>query len=207
MRSLKDQSEKLGLKKVPSFWVLQGSGILNAFATRFSGRGYVVLYSDVLASAYEEGMPAVQFIIGHELGHHKRKHVNGLKSLLIRPALFIPFLALAYSRACETTCDNIGFALCPEGADKGILILAAGRELYKKVDVQAFLSSAKSEKGFGTWLAHIFASHPHLSERVAHIQTLQAQLEPQEPRFKSSTVATKPRGRAKQTSEQPPASA
>lgn len=166
------QSEKLGLKKSPSIWVLQGNGILNAFASRFIGRNYIVLYSDVLETAYKEGLPAIQFIIGHELGHIKRDHVGFVKSFFILPAKLIPFLGSAYSRACEYSCDMIGYDLCSEGAEKGISILAAGKELYKKINMIEVLAQAQKEKGFVMWFAEIFSSHPHLVKRIASLQEL-----------------------------------
>ena len=164
---LVSQSERLGLKKVPAMYLLQNDGVLNAFATKFVGRNYVVIYSAILAAAYQEGRSAVEFIIGHELGHIKRNHVGFLKSFFLLPASFIPFLGAAYSRACEYTCDSIGYALCPEGAAKGLLILAAGTSLYKKINIDELLLTAQSEKGFVTWFAEIFSSHPHGTNRLA----------------------------------------
>lgn len=168
---LKTQATRLHLEKVPALYVLQGGGLLNAFASRFAGKNHVVLYSDVLEVAYKEGRAAVEFIIGHELGHIKRKHVYGLKSLLIAPARLVPFLSRAYSRACEYTCDNIGYSLSPAGAQTGILILAAGKELYKKVNVKALL--ATNEGGFILWFSEIFSTHPHLINRLASLQELE----------------------------------
>jgi Zn-dependent protease with chaperone function len=163
---VKTQSQQLGLAHVPTVYLLQGNGVLNAFATRFSRRNFVVLHSDILEAAYNEGSSAVKFVIGHELGHIKRNHLGFAKSLLILPARLIPFLGFAYSRACEYTCDMIGYSLCPEGAEKGILILAAGKELYKKINTPHAVKEAASDKGFATWFAEIFSSHPHLIKRV-----------------------------------------
>lgn len=169
---LTSQSAKLDLQTVPTMYLVQGNGVLNAFATRFVGRNYVILYSDVLAAAYNEGRQAVEFVIGHELGHIKRNHVTFLKSFFLLPASFIPFLGSAYSRAREYTCDAIGYALCPEGAQKGILILAAGTALYKKVNVNELLMTAQQERGFATWFAEIFSSHPPIVKRLAQFDVI-----------------------------------
>ena len=40
--------DKLGIDERPEAYVLQGGGVLNAFATRFLGRHYVVLLSDIV---------------------------------------------------------------------------------------------------------------------------------------------------------------
>lgn len=163
---LKKQSEKLGLKKVPAMYILQSGGLLNAFATKLWGGSYVILYSDIVDAAYQEGMPAVEFIIGHELGHIARKHVNGLWNWFILPAKFIPFLSSAYSRAREFTCDSIGYALCPEGAEKGLLVLAAGKRLHKKINVDELIWNYHQEKGFISWYDEIVSTHPPLIKRI-----------------------------------------
>lgn len=164
---IRAHSQKLELNKVPEMYILQGNGVLNAFATRFSKKNFVVLYSDVFELAYENGKDAVSFVLGHELGHIKRNHVSFLKSILILPAKFIPFLSYAYSRACEYTCDSIGYNLAPKGAINGLLILVAGKKLYKKVDVSNLINNVDDHKGFAFWVAEIFSTHPHLVKRLA----------------------------------------
>jgi Zn-dependent protease with chaperone function len=114
------QAEALGISKVPDVYLVQAGGLLNAFATRFSGRNYIVIYSDLFEAAYEQNKAAVDFVLAHELGHIKRNHM--LKNLLTFPAFLVPFLGTAYSRACEYTCDSIGHALSPNGAKNGLLL-------------------------------------------------------------------------------------
>ena len=171
---LKSHAEKLELKSVPDFYLLQGGGLLNAFATRFKNRNFVVLYSSMVESAYQEGLEAISFILGHELGHIKRKHVHSLKNLLIAPARLIPFLGNAYSRACESNCDLVGYSLCPEGATSGILILAAGNRLYKNINTKAFVDGLKNA-GFELGFAEFFSTHPALIKRLALIDKLNKQ--------------------------------
>jgi Zn-dependent protease with chaperone function len=167
---LQNQSKILGLKNTPQMYIMHNGGFLNAFATKLFRRNYIVLYSEVLEAAYQEGMPVVEFIIGHELGHIKRKHVGGLKSLFITPAKLMPLLGNAYFRACEYTCDHIGYNLCPEGAQKGLLILATGKNLYKKIQVDELLADFDGNKGLVTWIAEIFATHPPLIKRIAKLR-------------------------------------
>ncbi len=166
---VKSQSKKLGLKKIPDVYVLHGHGMLNAFATRAVGRDFVVLYADVLEVAYQEGVDTLSFIIGHELGHIKR-HLGFFKSFLTLPASFIPLLGSAYSRAREYTSDAIGYNLCPQGAVKGIVLLAAGKHLYKKVDVAELIFN--TEPGFLIGFAELFSTHPAMVNRLANINEL-----------------------------------
>lgn len=161
---VKNQSEALGLAKTPQVYLLQAGGLLNAFATQFLGSNYIVIYSDVLEEAYEGNLASVEFIIGHELGHVKRKHI--FKNFILFPSIVVPFLSQAYSRACEYTCDNIGAALSPKGTRNGLVLLAAGKKLYKKVNVQQFMYQSKEEGGFWAWFAEKVSTHPKLSKRV-----------------------------------------
>lgn len=161
---LESQSEKLGLRTVPTAYILQSGGVLNAFATKFIGRNYVVIYSEIFELAYEQGQDALEFIIAHELGHIKRNHIT--KSLILIPSLIIPFLQSAYSRACEYTCDNIGKALNSNGARDGLLILASGKKLYNKVNVEDYIYESQNEKGFWKWFSEKISSHPNLPKRI-----------------------------------------
>lgn len=137
---------KMGLNPVPAIYVLQSGGLLNAFATRFIGRNFVVIYSDVLELAYEKGESSLGFVIGHELAHIHRKHLT-LKWLLY-PSTLIPFLGPAYSRACEYTCDRYGAYYQPDGAIPGLLVLAAGKKLYHSVNAQEFSRQAENGRWF-----------------------------------------------------------
>jgi Zn-dependent protease with chaperone function len=158
-------ARKLGLKKVPTVYVMESGGLLNAFATRFLGRDFVIVYSDVLALALAQGEAAVGFIMGHELAHVWRGHLK--HHWLTLPGRLFPYLGAAYSRACEYTCDRIGAFCQPEGAISGLLILAAGKELHAHVDVKEYAAQAVSDQGYWIRRAEVVSSHPLLPKRVA----------------------------------------
>lgn len=168
---VEEYSKRLNLKKIPDVYLMQSGGLLNAFATRFLFKDIVVIYSDILELAYEQGENAVNFIIAHELAHVKRKHLSKQKYIIC--AELIPFLGLAYSRACETTCDQIATALTEALPLDGLLVLAAGKKLYKKVDTNAFISNAAQERGFWGWFAEVSSTHPSLATRIKHLSKIQ----------------------------------
>jgi len=171
LMAMADQhSRRLGMDETPDVFVLQSGGLLNAFATRFLGRNFVVLYSDVLALATQKGEKAVSFVLGHELGHVQRKHMT--RRALLYPAMVFPFLGSAYSRACEYTCDQVGNALEPEGGVDGLLVLAAGRDLYNQVDAGEYARQRETETGFFVHFAEILATHPNLTKRVAALAAM-----------------------------------
>lgn len=161
-----DIAQRIGMKKTPDVYLQQSGGVLNAFATRFGRRRFVVLYSD-LVKACGDNLDALDFIIGHELGHIHRGHLNW--RWLLAPAMFIPFLGTAYSRACEYTCDRYGFQAPsdPNRSLDGLCVLAAGPQFVPYVNRQAFVAQRDDLNTafmkLGTW----FSTHPPLSRRVA----------------------------------------
>ena len=160
-------SRRLGME-TPAIFVLQSGGVLNAFATRFLGRNFVILYSDVLALASQKGEKAVSFVLARA-GHVRQAHdapgvaVSGDD---------LPFLGGAYSRACEYTCDRFGNALEPEGGVDGLLVLAAGRDLYNQVNSTEFIRQRETESGFFVRFAEILSTHPNLPKRVAALDAV-----------------------------------
>ncbi len=156
--------QKLGFRAEPRLYCVQSGGVLNAFATRMMFRNYVVVYSEILEAAYEEGRDAVTFVLAHELAHIKRGHL--VKNFFIYPAFLLLPLRLAYSRACEYTCDSIGMECASRKGLEGLLILAAGRALGPRVNVPEYLARAGEEKGFWVWFAEFMSTHPNIPKRV-----------------------------------------
>ncbi|MEM9737957.1 MAG: M48 family metallopeptidase [Bacteroidota bacterium] len=162
---IQKQSEALGMTTPPTGYILNGNGILQALAFRYLRGNYVVLYSDLVAVAKKDES-VLAFIIGHELAHIKLNHVSMKKNMLL---FTIPILYSAYSRAREYSCDAIGQYLAPEGAEKGMLLLAAGKHLFQGIDLQEYRKNALSDRGFATWWSELFMTHPHLSNRLEAI--------------------------------------
>ncbi|MDO8582018.1 MAG: M48 family metallopeptidase [bacterium] len=160
----KELTQAIGLKKVPAVYILESGGFLNAFATRFLRKDFVILFSEVVELAYEEGKDALAFVIAHELAHLKCRHILWQK--LLWGAWIIPYLGAAYSRACELTCDRYGAYYRKEGALHGLLALAAGKRLYRQVNHEEILAQAERERGFWVFYATIFSTHPPLIHRV-----------------------------------------
>lgn len=167
---IQTHAQRLGLARTPTVYIVQAGGLLNAFATRFVGRDFIVLYSDVVALAVTRGEAALGFIVAHELGHHWRGHLR--YRWLIAPARLVPYLGSAYSRACEYTCDRLGAFCQPDGAAAGLLVLAAGPQLHSQVNATAFAAQAEEDRGFWIRWAELIASHPRLPKRLAALRAL-----------------------------------
>ncbi|WAM36159.1 M48 family metallopeptidase [Caldicellulosiruptor acetigenus] len=157
-------ARQMGFDEVPDIYLIQGGGLLNAFATRFIGRNFVIIYADVLELAYQQGMDEVKFILAHELGHLRANHLK--YRWLIQLGFMIPLLGQAYLRACEYTADRYGAYYSPKGAVRGLILLAAGKKLYNNIDIEQILKQAREDKGFWVNFSELFSSHPHLVKRI-----------------------------------------
>lgn len=160
------------IEQLPDFFIVQSGGILNAFATRFLGRNFVVLYSDIVELIKDDHEEELMFVIAHELAHIERRHIT--KQLLIFPAQWVPFLGNAYSRACEYTCDKMASAYINNSAAavRALMVLAIGRTLFKDVNVEDYLFEAKKETGFFIWLSEMLSTHPPLPKRIQEIEDI-----------------------------------
>lgn len=160
--------QKLGMTQMPEAYVLHGNGFFNAFATRFLGRNFVVLLSDVV-DALEEQPDGINFYMGHELGHIRRGHLTG--HLWRLPALWLPLLGAAYSRAKEYTCDLHGRACCADGetASRALAALGAGAKQWRHMNLADYAGQNQGNAGFWGSFHELIGSYPWLTKRVARM--------------------------------------
>ncbi len=177
-------SQRIGMKTVPDVYLRQSGGILNAFATKFGSAKFVVLFSD-LVKACGDNVDALDFIIAHELGHIHRGHLN--RRWLLAPAMIMPFLGSAYSRACEFTCDRFGFQAPsdPNRSLDGLCILAAGPQFVPMVNRQEFAAQGRDLNTAFMKLGGWFSTHPPLAQRLA---ALDPSLAPKVPANMTATM-------------------
>lgn len=163
--------DKLGMAKVPSAYLLHMGGAFNALATRFLGKNFIVLFSDIV-DALDEHPDALNFYIGHEVGHLKQKHL--IWGSILAPAAFLPIIGSAYSRAREYTCDRHGLAVCndPVSAQLGLAALAAGGKRWRSMNRDTYISQTRHSSGFWMSLHELISDYPWLTKRIAAIRAL-----------------------------------
>jgi len=67
--------EKLHMKKLPKLYVTNGNGVDNAYALSCNTRHkYIVMHAETVM-AMEHTPEIVEFVLAHELAHHKLGHV------------------------------------------------------------------------------------------------------------------------------------
>ena len=160
--------DQLGIKEPPEVYLLQGDGMMNAFATRFLGKDFVIVLSETV-DAMRDLPDGVNFYFGHELGHIKQGHLTG--HIWRAPVLWLPLLGAAYARAKEYTCDMHGRACCgnSEVAARAMMVLAAGSEKWRLVNLVDYARQTVTNRGFFADLHELIGGYPWLTKRVARI--------------------------------------
>jgi Zn-dependent protease with chaperone function len=166
--SVEQLATRMGMKRMPETYLIQGGGVLNAMATRFAGSDIIVLFSDLIEACGDD-LAARDMIIGHELGHLHRGHLRW--QFAIAPAMIVPFLAGTLSRAREYTCDRYGAAAAgtSDGAVLGLSILAAGGRLGRRLDRRALVTQRAALNTGWMTLGEWLSTHPPLVKRIAQI--------------------------------------
>lgn len=168
--------ETLHLPAVPTMYLQNGNGVMNAFATWFLGQKYVILLSGVV-EAMAPNPNGVRFYIGHELGHVLR-HDNPAMAFLRWPALRLPLLGAAFSRARESSCDLHGLACSesPELAARSLAALAAGARSWAKVSLDGYRRQVAAGTGFWMSFHELVASYPWTGKRVVRVLDRNAEI-------------------------------
>lgn len=161
--------QTLSIKVTPTMYVQNGNGVLNAFATWFLGRKFVILLSGVV-DAMEPAANGVRFYIGHELAHIIR-HDNPVIAVLRWPALRLPLLGAAFSRARESTCDRHGRACSETGeaAARSVAALSAGSKSWASVSLDAYRTQLAAGTGFWMSFHELTASYPWTVKRAMRV--------------------------------------
>ncbi len=160
-----DFARRLDLQRDPEIYLMSGNGVLNAFAASTFGYDFVVIHSELFSNTYEKNKAALAFIIGHELGHLRLGHTRLWYQLSTTYVDRVPLLKGFLSRAREFSCDRHGAYLAPQG-EEGLVLLAAGRYVYKQVDVEQLLEQAQRFRGFWPVVAQLPQSHPFTVRRI-----------------------------------------
>src|SRR5687767_10596602 len=164
-------ARRLNLRREPEIYLMSGNGALNAFAASTFGYDFVVIHSELFSNTYDRNKDALAFIVGHELGHLRLGHTRLWYQLSTAYVDRIPLLAGFLSRAREFSCDRHGAYLAPQG-EEGLVLLTAGRYVYKQVDVEELLEQARRFRGFWPTVAQLPQSHPFSVRRIKILHDL-----------------------------------
>jgi Zn-dependent protease with chaperone function/type II secretory pathway pseudopilin PulG len=162
---------RLGLLDNPPAYLLQAHGGLDAIARRILSSRFIILDSAIV-EALEDKPEAINFYIGHEIGHIRRQHMRWAP--LLMPAAVLPLLGAAYSRARAYTCDRYGFLACDSlhSAEQGLAALAAGGRRRGQLSVAEYAGQASDAAGFWMSFHELVSDRPWLVKRMAAVHAL-----------------------------------
>lgn len=165
---VEEYAHRLGIA-VPKAYVVQRSGVLNAFSAFLIRKQWICIHSELFEVAYREhrDVDALAFVIAHEMAHVYYGHATLRYNLRILFSNAIPILGATASRAREYSCDRLAQRLTSTDGLDAMLVLVVDRHLYKMVDKEDYVEEMRSRKGFFLWAANLAADHPVMCKRVA----------------------------------------
>jgi len=166
--------KELGMSAVPDIFIVNSQGVINAVAIRSLNKKYVFLYSSLVDLLLIKGHhKELDFILGHELGHHAAGHVSFWKNTLLLWAGFVPFIGAAYSRAKELTADRIGHYLVNNVQVStralGAMALGSGA-LVETLNIEAFKKQEAHIPELMGFIHKVFSTHPRTTRRVIEVE-------------------------------------
>jgi Zn-dependent protease with chaperone function len=157
--------ERLEMSRLPRLYVTNGNGVVNAYALSCNRRHkYVVLHSEV-ALLIDSLPEAVEFVLAHELGHHKLNHVSLWRIAIGLVPNLLPPLGISTVRAQEYSADRVAMKVCGHH-DGAMKLLAVGPWIPQKVDREAWLAQCDEEhREFFVRIANLASSHAVMVKR------------------------------------------
>lgn len=162
-------AERIQVSPVPDLYVVNGNGVVNAYALSCnSRRTYVVVHSEI-ARLIDCSPQVVDFVLAHELGHHKLGHVSLVRNLLqIIPGILV-LPGKAFIRAQEYSADRVAVSACG-ACSKSIGLLAVGPLLENQVNSEAYYSQAMDEdRSWFVRMVHWISDHAVNTKRLKAI--------------------------------------
>ncbi|MDO5520980.1 MAG: M48 family metallopeptidase [bacterium] len=168
---IEEYSYRLGIS-TPKAYVIQQSGILNAFSTFIFRKQWICIHSELFEVAYREhkDMDALAFIIAHELAHIYYGHATLHYNLPIWFSSAIPIIGATASRTREYSCDRLAQRLTGSDGLDAMLVLVIDRHLYKMVDKEDYIQEMRGQRGFFLWVVNLVVDHPIMSKRVVALE-------------------------------------
>lgn len=163
-----EYARRLEMKQVPKAYVMQSSGVLNAFSSFLFRKQYIEINAEIFEVAYREfhDMDVLGFVIAHEMAHIYYGHATLHYHLPIWFSNNIPIIGAIASRSREYSADRLAQRVSGTDGVEAMFMLMVDRHLYKMVDREDYLQEAAQQKGFFLWLVNLLADHPVLCKRI-----------------------------------------
>ena len=164
--------QRLEMPKLPKLYVTNGNGVVNAYALSCNTRHkYVVMHAETVM-AISENPEIVEFVLAHELAHHKLGHVSLWRMAIALVPNFIVPLGLSATRAQEYSADRIAKSVCGHDRD-AMKLLAIGPWMVDNVNDEAWLQQCDAEGSeLYVRLANTMSSHAVMTKRYKALRDI-----------------------------------
>lgn len=164
---------RLGADNPPPLYVLHDESV-NAFAARLAHRRMVVLHSKLL-HRLDGDNEALDFVMGHEVGHILANHAKNPLMIALLPfsqTQFFFLLINALKRAQEFTADRYGLVGCGSvaGAERALRQLALGR-FGTAISMAELERQHLMERDVFHWMIEITLTHPSFLKRFEQVHS------------------------------------
>lgn len=168
-----DLARRLDLLNPPKLYVTNGNGVVNAYALECNRRyHYVVMHSEI-AMLLPTAPDVVEFVLAHELAHHKLRHVSLWRIIIgmIPNLLMLP--GQTTTRAQEYSADRVAMAVCPNHAT-AVRLLAVGPWMADGVNPDAWAEQCAAEhREWMVRLANALSSHAVMVKRFKALRDIE----------------------------------
>lgn len=164
---------KIQIDPLPKLYVTNGNGVVNAFALSCNTRHkYIVLHSEI-AMLVDNHPDILEFVLAHELAHHKLGHTSLWRIVISIIPGFLPPLGASTIRAQEYSADRVAMKLCDK--HQGAMnLLAAGPWIQQEVNSEAWLEQCDEEhREFFVRIANIMSDHAVLTKRYKALNDIE----------------------------------
>lgn len=134
----------MDMTDLPRLYVANGNGTVNAFAQECNRRNRYIMLNAEIAMLLPSSPDVVAFVLAHEMGHHKLRHVSLWRNFIGIIPNFLLLPGLAATRAQEYSADRVAMAVCPDHAN-AIRLLSVGPWMEKGVNPEAWAEQADAE--------------------------------------------------------------
>lgn len=155
-------ARRMGFDSPPRLYIKNGNGVVNAYALSCNKRAkYVVLHAEI-AMLLPQSPRIVEFVLAHELSHHRLRHVSLWRQLVTFVLGLILAFGVSTTRAQEYSADRLAHAVCGghQGHEGTMSLLMVGRWLAQDMDTAALQAQTRDERN--EWFvraANIMSNH------------------------------------------------
>jgi Zn-dependent protease with chaperone function len=152
---------------------VNGNGVVNAFALECNRRyNYVVINAEI-AMLLEKSPDIVEFVLAHELAHHKLRHVSLWRLVIGVIPSMLAIVGTTTTRAQEYSADRVALAVCPQ-TSAAVRLLAVGPWIEQGVNPDAWLDQCDAEhREWWVRVTNALSSHAVMVKRFKALRDIE----------------------------------